>query len=242
MKGRRRLGPRRGLGPGRADPEWARFASAADVFRYLADLNGWTHAQLAERCAVRREQITRWLNRANEPTLARLTEMLEPLGWTPQITIVRTEDALAELHTQPTPPYALLEYSVQAILTSVSEATENGLDVVVGGEVAAVLQGVPVPTRQLVLFVRPEHREPFAKIVAKHWMSVERYTTGRWDVRSGPLTAEIRLAPVRPASRIVADDEGRPIPVVDLEELVQDATAIGGSVRAAAGRLIDRAG
>jgi transcriptional regulator with XRE-family HTH domain len=230
------------LGASRVDPEWTRFRAAADVFRYLADLNGWTHAELAQRCGVRREQVTRWLNRDNEPTLARLAETLEPLGWTPLIMLARTEDALIELHRSPPPLDELLEYPVRAILGVVADAVESGLDVVVGGEVAAVLQGVPTPTRQLVLHLRPEHRERFAALVCERWMSVEPLAVGRWQVRSGPVTAEIRLAPVRPASRIVGDHDQRPIPVVDLEELMDDPRAISSSVRTAAGRLLDRAG
>jgi len=235
------LGPRWGVGPGRADPEWARFASAADVLRYLCDFHGWTHAQLAERCGVRREQITRWMNRSSEPTLGKLTELLRELGWRPELTMVRTEDALAALHHDPVPPDRLLEYSVQAIVRTAAAATEAGLDVVVGGEVAAVLHGVPVPTRQITLHVRPEHREPFTELARKHWIGAERHTDQRWYLRSGPVLAELRLAAVRPRSRCVAFGNHE-VPVVDLRELVDDPTAIGGSVRAAAGRLLDRAG
>jgi transcriptional regulator with XRE-family HTH domain len=117
----KRLGPRWGLGPGRADPEWAPFGSPADVLRYLCDFHCWTHAQLAERRGVRREQVTRWMNRSNELTLDRLTELLEPLGWQPRLSIVRTEDALAALHTDP--PHTLLEYDVRPARPGPSRST-----------------------------------------------------------------------------------------------------------------------
>lgn len=234
----KRLGPRWGLGPGRVDPEWARFASPADVLRYLCDFHCWSHAQLAERCGVRREQVTRWLNRRNELTLHRLAELLEPLGWEPRLGIVRTEDALAALHTDP--PHTLLEYSVHSLVRVAADAAGEGLDVIVGGEVAAVLQGVSVPTRMITLFVRPQHDQAFVDLARKRWMDVEQ-VGGKRHVRAGHVLADLRLAPVLPPSRLV-EFEGRDVPVVDLRELVRDAAAIEESVRAAAGRLLDRAG
>jgi transcriptional regulator with XRE-family HTH domain len=235
MRGRR-SGPRLGLGRDRVDPERARFRAAADVLRYFSDLHGLTQARLAERCGVRREQMTRWLTGVREPTLTRLAEVIEPLGWTPVIVLERTEAALNMLSSEePGALGELLEYEVQAILDTVRAAVEAGLDVVVGGEVAAHLQGIPVPTRHLVLHVRPEHVTQFLQLATKEWHDVTRLA-GQWVLRRWPVAAEVVAAPVRTSSRIVADSGGLPIPVVDLAELLVDPDGVGPSVRALAAR------
>lgn len=240
MRGRR-WGPRLGLGRGRIDPERARFRAAADVLQYFCDLHGLYQVELAARCGVRREQMSRWLTGAREPTLTRLAEVIAPLGWRPVIVLERTEAALNELMTDPAPLDELLELEIRAVLRLVSDCVTQGFDVVVGGEVPAVLQRVPVPTRHLTLHVRPEHAEAFLRTAAKRWLEVTRLPDG-WMLRHGPVSVEVRAAPVRPPTRTVEHPELGAIPVVDLDELLDDAHGVGPSVHRAAGRLIDCAG
>ncbi|MGI8815882.1 MAG: hypothetical protein ACR2G2_11590 [Pseudonocardia sp.] len=236
MSAPRRRAPRIGLGPDRIDPEWARFRTAADLIQYLCDLHLFTNGELADRCQIRREQVSRWLGGVHQPNLGNLTEALDKLGWTLVLSLERKPADLDELIANPPPLHQLLEHPVRAILEAVSAAAEAGLDVVVGGEVAAVLQGIPVPTRQLALHVCPEHRERFLRLAAKRRLVSAVELADGWVVRSGPVTAEVRLASVRPPSRIVTDDAGRPIPVVDLEQLMADPQSLGPSVRALATR------
>lgn len=234
MRGRQ-WGPRLGLGRDRIDPERARFHAAADVLRYFSDLHECTQTQLAERCGVRREQMTRWLTGAREPTLSRLSGVLEPLGWTPVLMLERTEAAVNDLVDGADPPERLLGYDVRAIVNTARAGVEAGLDVVVGGEAAAVLQGISVPTRHLVLHVRPDHCMPFLRLAAKRWHDVTPLCGG-WVLRHGPVSVDVVSAPVRPASRIVTDTEGRTTLVVDLDELLAAPDGVGPSVRAVAAR------
>lgn len=233
MRGRR-WGPRLGLGSSRIDAERARFTAAADVLQYFIDLHCLTQEQLGQRCGVRREQMTRWLTGAREPTLSKLAELLEPLGWKPMIVLERTEAAVEELLTEPGRIEDLLDHDVRAIIATVVAAVDQGLDVVVGGEAAAVLQGVPVPTRHLTLHVRPEHVGPFVRLVGARWLDVARLAGG-WMVRHGPVSVDVLPAPVRPPTRIVTVSELGSVAVVDLEELLVGTHGVGPSVRRVSG-------
>jgi hypothetical protein len=189
---------------------------------------------------VHRAQVTRWVNGDREVTFSRLTELIAPLGWAPVITLERTAEALDALLVEPPEPGEVLGWAVQRLLSGVAELTEAGIDVVVGGEVAAVLQGVPVPTRHMVWFVRPDQRTQFKEVLTRRHLWLEPDLQGRTVVRTGDARAEVRFTDVLPACRVVTD-RGRAVKVVDLARLCADPGALGGSMRAAAGRLTDRA-
>jgi hypothetical protein len=74
-------GPRIGLDRDRVEPDRARFGSAAHLVLYLCDYFGLGQSDLARRCGVRREQVSRWLRGSTEPSLSSLRAALEPLGW-----------------------------------------------------------------------------------------------------------------------------------------------------------------
>ncbi|HTK65006.1 MAG TPA: helix-turn-helix transcriptional regulator [Pseudonocardia sp.] len=240
MRGRR-WGPRLGLGRDRIDAERARFSAPQDVLQYFCDRHTWTHENLAARCGVSRPPLTRWMNGSREPTLSKLAEVIAPLGWKPVIVLERTGAALNELMADPAPLDDLLEFEIRAVLRLVSDCVTQGLDVVVGGEAAAVLQGVPIPTRHLTLHVRPEHAEAFLRSAAKRWLEVTRLPDG-WTLRHGPVTVEVSAAPVRPPTRMVEGPGLGALPVVDLGELLAGSHGVGPSVYRAAGKLIDCAG
>ena len=139
--------PRIGLGTGRIEPDRARFRAVPELLQYLCDYRGLTQAELADRCGVRREQVSRWMNGTAEPNLARLRAAMASLGLAPVIALEPTSAALDAMRARPTDLDQLLDWNVLDLLGTVAAATAEGLDVVVGGEVAAVLQGVPLSTR-----------------------------------------------------------------------------------------------
>ena len=89
---------------------------------------------------------------------------------------------------------------------------------------------------------RPEQRERLGELLKPHWVWLERPSPGYWQARVWNVTAEVRLTPVLPGCRVVTDGDGGSVRVVDLAQLYDDPGEIGGSVRAAAGRLLQRAG
>jgi transcriptional regulator with XRE-family HTH domain len=253
----RRWGPRLGLGRDHVDPDRATFREVRDVLQYFGDLHTWTHEQLATRCGVGRVPLTRWLNGSREPTLSKLAAVIEPLGWRPMIVLERTEAAVDELVSESSSIEELLGYEVREILRTVHDAIEAGLDVVVGGEVAAVLQGVPVPTRHLDLHVRPDQVTPLLRLADRNRCEVMRLD-GQLVIRAGRVSARVVVTQVLPALRMIpfgsrrsgsdgstpAAEEGETtrcdaeprIPVVDLAELLAGGHGIGPSVRAIAVR------
>jgi hypothetical protein len=131
---------------------------------------------------------------------------------------------------------------VAELLHDLAVARADGLDVVVGGEVAAVLHGVPEPTMHLVLHVRPEQRDELEEVVRTGVRRdrAERALPPRPRTPDPPLEPVIRVARRQPANVLIALEEHR-LPVVDLDELLADPDGVGPRVRALAGRLICRA-
>jgi hypothetical protein len=255
--------PRIGLGRDRVEPDRARFRSTAQLVLYLCDYLALSQAQVATRCGVGRPQLSRWINGSAEPTPARLRAALEPLGWRPVITLRPTEAALDEWLARPLDLDALLGYYVLHLLCTVTDAVAEGLDVVVGGEVAAVPQGVPVSTRRLTAIVREEHREAFVRLargrrhgvgrpVVRHDSQDEQvgWVDPDESIESGPVVARLRVSGSRPPTRLAQVDHprqaGRELPVVTLDALLglehEDPAGLGPGAADAAGRFGDRVG
>jgi transcriptional regulator with XRE-family HTH domain len=150
-----------GVGANRVEPDGVRFRTVPELIGYLQDYLRISQADLADRCGLRRETVSRWSSGTVTPTLATLRAALAPLGWLPAITLEPTEAVLDEQLGRPVDLDELLGRQVLDLLATVCAAAAEGLDVVVGGEVAAVLQGVPLRTRHLVIHLReevhPEH-------------------------------------------------------------------------------------
>lgn len=211
--------PRIGLGVDRVEPDRARFRCVADLIQYLCDYLGLNQAELAARCGTRSEQVSRWVTGSNEPGLARLKATLEPLGWAPTIMLEPTKAVVDELLARPWELDELLEWPIRDIVVTVAIAAES-LDVAVGGEVAAVLQGVPLRTRHLVVHVRDEYRDRFEEVVRARRQGWEpSFEGGCARVTSLGRRAEVRSGAPFPATRIVrpegAQFEGRAVPVVE---------------------------
>ena len=241
--------PRIGLGAGRIEPDRARFRQVPELLQYLCDYRGLTQAELAQRCGVRREQVSRWMNGTAEPNLGRLRAALAPLGLAPVIALEPTPAALDAALALPTDLDQLLDWNVIDLLGTVAAAAAEDLDVVVGGEVAAVLQGVPLATRHLVLHVRPEHRFRLFRLAAARWQVVGHRIGPELEppmaIRSGPVSAILCEGSDRPASRVVRPEHprlaGGEFAVVTLAALLaEDSTGepcLGPAARELTGRF-----
>ena len=111
--------PRIGLGAGRIEPDRARFRQVPELLQYLCDYRGLTQAELARRCGVRPEQVSRWMNGAAEPNLGRLRSALAPLGLAPVIALEPTQAVLDAALAQPTDLDQLLDWNVIDLLGTV---------------------------------------------------------------------------------------------------------------------------
>jgi transcriptional regulator with XRE-family HTH domain len=204
-----------------------------ELLQYLCDYRGLTQAELAHHCGVRREQVSRWMNGTAEPNLDRLRSALAPLGLVPIIALEPTPTVLDAMLTRSTDLDELLDWNVLDLLGTVTAAAAEDLDVVVAGEVAAVLQGVPLTTRHLALHVRAEHRARLFRLAAARWQAVGHRIGPELDppmaIRSGPVSAILCDGSDRPASRLVRPEHprlsGAEFAVVTLEALLaEDST------------------
>lgn len=79
MREPRARGPRWGLE--RVEPERERFYAGRDLIQYICDIYTLSNVELAQRCGIPREQVSRWLRGETQPSLASLTKVLDALGW-----------------------------------------------------------------------------------------------------------------------------------------------------------------
>jgi transcriptional regulator with XRE-family HTH domain len=157
-----------GLGADRVEPDGVRFRAVPELIGYLQDYLRISQTDLADRCGLRRETVSRWSSGTVTPTLATLRAALAPLGWSPVITLEPTDAVLDEQLGRPVDLDELLGRQVLDLLATVCAAATEGLDVVVGADpdsdpvwalgicgVRAVLRSGPV--RPATRVVHPEH-------------------------------------------------------------------------------------
>ncbi|MDT7592449.1 MAG: hypothetical protein QOH45_1980 [Pseudonocardiales bacterium] len=245
-----------GVGANRVEPDGVRFRTVPELIGYLQDYLRISQADLADRCGLRRETVSRWSSGTVTPTLATLRAALAPLGWSPAITLEPTEAVLDEQLGRPVDLDELLGRQVLDLLATVCAAAAEGLDVVVGGEVAAVLQGVPLRTRHLVIHLREEHRNRLKQLATARWQGVNLVLGADpdsdpvWALGIGGVRAVLRSGPVRPATRVVHPEHpkfnGAAVPVVSLTALLATDSAddggLGPAAREVTGRFTARGG
>lgn len=240
--------PRIGLGTDRVQPDRARFRHVADLIQYLCDYLGLNQSELAARRGIRREQLSRWFRGSTEPSLARLEAALKPLGWAPVITLEPTTAVVDELLARAPGLDDLVAWPVRDVLVTVAIAAEE-LRVVVGGEVAAVLQGIPVRTRHMVIHVSDEDQDGLRRVVRSRRQGWEPAFEGGYPrITNFGLRVEVRVGASLPATRIVrpggAQLGGRAVPVVDLSALVAgepgDSAGLGPAARAVVRAVLSR--
>lgn len=232
--------PRIGLGADRVEPDRARFRHVADLIQYLCDYLELNQAELAARCGIRREQLSRWFRGSTEPSVARLAAVLEPLGWAPVIALEPTTAAVYELLARAPGFDDLVAWPLRDVLATIAIAAEE-LRVVVGGEVAAALQGMPVRTRHMVVHVAAEDQDRLRRVVQLRRQGWEPAFEGGYPrITNFGIRVEVRVGAPLPATRIVrprgGQFGGRAVPVVDLSALVDgepdDPAGLGPAARA----------
>lgn len=238
--------PRLGLGGDRVAPDRVRFAAVPELLLYLCDHLRLDQTELAERCRLRPEQLSRWFTGAREPRLASLRAALEPLGWRPVLGLAPTDEALNAAFDRPRILADLIGNRLIDLLVTAAIGADDGIDLVVGGEVAAVLQGVPLRTRHMVLHLRGEHLPRLRALGRRRHQWVRPAMADRAArLNCGGDFALLCTGTVRPATRLLRPAEvsfqGLALPVVDLAALLADdpgePAGLGPGARAAAGRF-----
>lgn len=222
------------------------YRSTAELLIAIRHRHLITQSELAERSGVARPQLARYESGSVEPSVATLRRLLDGLGW--KLTF-GLEPTTAVLDAQLARPYdlaKLLGFDVRRTVELAALAAADGLDVVVGGDAAAVLQGVPAATRHAVLHLRADHLRRFATAAAARLASVveTRDSDDVFELYLGDGVFAVLLVDVLPPTRHVRPDleswpEGLAAPVVDLATLLTSESALSATALALAHRMGD---
>ena len=227
------------------DPvEQADHRNVAELLRSVREHRSLTQQELASRAGLERAQLNRYERGRREPSLATLRRVLEALGWA---LVLKVEPTMARLDEALDRDFHVLELlgpDLPRVLEVAALAYEYGAGLVVGGEVAAVLQGVPVRSADIHIVVRPDD----VGLVVKAAGAFHHGVTDCHD-HSGDLflyvgAARVRLveSEVLPGNRLVRVDfeswfSGRPVPVVELAVL-SESGALGAGAAAMVRRKV----
>jgi transcriptional regulator with XRE-family HTH domain len=188
-----------------------------------------TQEELARRTGVSRAQLARYERGLSEPTVSTLRRLLEPMGWAPTFGLEPTTAVLDEQFERGYRPRELLSPELVRVLETVGLAAAAGIGVVAGGEAAAVLQGVPQHTDDMVLHLLSQDREEFARLALERVQGLlPTRDENEWQLWVGGngVYVRTRLVESLPANRIVELDfapwlEQRSVPVVNLDTLLE---------------------
>ncbi|MGH4021904.1 MAG: helix-turn-helix domain-containing protein [Pseudonocardiaceae bacterium] len=236
------------------------YRSIAAMISALREEQLLTQTQLAHRVGIDRTQLNRYEKGTVEPGLPTLRRLLAAMGWAPTFGLEPTTAAL-DVHFD---AGGLLWHTVGIdTWASVSRVLWPALDrhvpLVVGGELAAALQGVPVREPELVIHLRHDHLEAFGRVVDEARATLGRpgrpglyddpQQTGAEDelvVIAGACTIRVRVSDTLAASTVVTVDRyldpergGIEVPVVDIAALA-DSGALGPLPAALVARRLEK--
>lgn len=205
-----------------------------------------TQQELADLCGLDRAQLCRYEKGHREPSLSTLRRMLGALGWSLLLSVEPSTARVDRILDAPFDALDLLDLDVIRLLEVAALAYENGAGIVVDGEVAAVMQGVPVVTGDLAILARPGDVELVGRAAAAQHATVGETEVGELAMFAGSASARLVPSQVLPASRLARVDfrpwfSGRQVPVTDLDVLYERG-ALGASAMALVCRMRRRNG
>ncbi len=235
------------------------YRSTAELIKAIRDQHLLTQDELAGRTGFSRYQLCRWEKGIREPTLLTVRRMLSPFGLAVTFGV---EPSTAALDEQLQPGVHGIGLDAWLLANRVVwPALAAGVSMVVGGELAAGLQGVPIEEPEMVLHLRP------AELSALHRVArAARCTLGifgsSWDpLEPAEITVGGELAVITmsdsirvllveelPVAKVITVEPrfagDRPpidVPVVPLAQL-RESGILGSVAAALAGRLLQVGG
>lgn len=235
------------------------YRSTAELIRAFRDEYLMTQEDLAGRTGLSRYQVCRWEKGVREPTLEVVRRLLGAFGLAVTFGV---EPSTAALDERLEPGASAM--GIDALLLAhrvIWPALTAGIPMVVGGEFAAGLQGVPIEDPEMVLHVRLTDLDALHQVV-----QTARCTLGVFGSSLGTLEPEeitvgselaviallgsirVLLVDELPVARVITVErqfvEERTtidVPVVPLVEL-RESGILGSAAATLAGRLLQRAG
>ncbi len=187
----------------RPDVDRIRYRSTAELIVAFRQRLLLTQQELADRSGVARAQLARYELGVGEPSVTTLRRLLGELGWVLTFGLEPATAALDAQLAKPHDPSRLLGFAAIAAIEVAAKAAADGVAVVVSGEAAAVLQGVPASTDHVVVLLRPDHLRRFATVAAglRRTLRESPDSDEVFELHHGTRTMEVRLTEVLPVSR-----------------------------------------
>lgn len=232
-------------------PDHYTFRTVAELLREVRDHHRLSQRGLADRSGVTQAQLARYEKGTAEPTLAVLRRILVGVGWAPMLSVEPTSAAVdQQLDLADELGAPVLDTDVHLLLRVCASAGDAGARLVVGGEVAAALQGVPTRSTDLRVVVTAEDLRTLLDEAHRQHRAVERPDPcddhsdhngdPEWLLWAGPVPARVHVLDVLPAAR-AAELHGMRLHVVDLDVL-RHTGALAPATAALAARRAQRAG
>jgi len=221
------------------------YCSAAELLSALRRRHRLTLDELGERAAVAPAQLCRYEQGAVEPTLATLRRILAAFGWSLTFGLEPTMAAVDERLAVDKDPFQLCGVEVIALVEIAACAAADGALLAVGGEIAAVLQGLPVATTDVVLHVHPDHLSVLAAAAAQVHRQLLQGRDGAWELPFLDTCAVVRPAEALPATTVASLAfapwlKRQEVPVVTLDGLLASG-ALRPTAAALVARMVERA-
>jgi transcriptional regulator with XRE-family HTH domain len=234
------------------------YRSPAELIRAVRDENLLTQDELAGRTGLSRYQLCRWEKGAREPTLEAVRRVLSTFGLAVTFGV---EPSTAALDERLEPGAAAIGLDTWLLAHRVVwPALAARVPIVIGGEFAAALQGVPIEDPEMVLHLRLTDLDPFARVVQTARCTLGVFGSSLGTLEPDEITVGSELAVIAlvgviriqvveelPVARVVTVErrfveERTPIdvPVVPLV-MLQEPGILGSAAAALAGRLLQRA-
>jgi transcriptional regulator with XRE-family HTH domain len=234
------------------------YRSTAELMRAIRDEHVLTQDELAGRTGLSRYQLCRWEKGAREPTLAMVRKLLGEFGLAVTFGVEPSTAALDERLESGADAIGLDAWLLANRV--VWPALLAGVPMVVGGEFAAGLQGVPIEDPEIVIHLRLTDLEVFHRVV-----QTARCSLGVLGLSLDPLepdeitvgselavvaivgTIRVLLVDELPVSKVISverqyvgDEVPIDVPVVPLVVLGESGM-LGSAAAALALRLLQRA-
>ncbi len=221
-------------------PDLRAYRSVAELLVAVRDHHRLTQRQLAERSEIGQSQLARYESGEVEPGLPVLRRVLRSVGWLPTLGIEPTAAALDEQLTQE----VVFDTDLFTLLQICIDADAAGARVVIGGEVAAALQGVPIRSTDLRYLVLEADLQTLLGAAHRRHRAVE-WPDPRDDhgdavrlVWAGVVPARVHVVSALPPACAVEWQDNR-LHAVDVAVLLESG-ALGPAAAALAGRWLEQ--
>jgi transcriptional regulator with XRE-family HTH domain len=234
------------------------YRNTAELMRAVRDEHVLTQDELAGRTGLSRYQLCRWEKGAREPTLEMVRRVLDKFGLA---VVFAVEPSTAALDERLEPGVEAIGLDTWLLANRVIwPALAAGVPMVVGGEFAAGLQGVPIEDPEIVIHLRLTDLEVFHRVVQTARCSLGVLGSSLDPLEPDEITVGSELAVVAivgtirvllvdelPVSKVISverryvgDKTPIDVPVVPLVAL-RESGMLGSAAAALAQRLLQRA-